>query len=143
MQDLEIAKKRLNTERLTLSIVKDRNIIFESAAHGISGLLDAIEENGDSLEASSVADRIAGKAAALLCIYAKVKAVYAATLSQKAKEVLEEQHVYHEWDNIVENIFNADKTAVCPFEKLATETLSPSDAYGKLKALQARLESCR
>jgi hypothetical protein len=142
MQDLEIAKKRLSEKRLTLSIVKNGEIIFETVSNGISGLLEAIE-NLNSIEEASVADRVVGKAIALLCAYAKAKAVYAATLSVGAKDVLEKYSVYHEWKDLVENILDIYKVGICPFEKLATEISNPKDAYRKLKALQNSLKHGR
>lgn len=136
MQDLEIAKKRMNEKGLALSIVKNSEIIFESVSHGISGVLEAIEKLGDKLEDASVADRVAGKAIALLCVYAKVKAIYAMTLSKGAKAVFENHAIYHERDNLVESILDIDKAGICPFEKLATEISDPLEAYERLKALQ-------
>jgi len=143
MQDLEIAKKRLDEESLTLSIVKDGKVVFETVSHGVSGFLEAIEKLGEGLEGASVADRIAGKAIALLCIYAKVKAVYAIILSKGAKTVFEKYAVYHEWNNLVENILDIDKAGICPFEKLATKISNPNDAYRKLKSLQNSLKQSR
>jgi hypothetical protein len=143
MQDLEIAKKRLNENGLTLSIVKNGKIVFETASHGVSGFLEAIEKFRNKLEGASVADRIVGKAIALLCVYAKIKAIYAKVLSENAKEVLEENMVFYEWKSLVENILDADKTELCPFEKLATKISSPKDAYERLKALQTSLRCDR
>ena len=136
MQDLEIAKERLNEKSLTLSIVKNGEIIFETVSNGISGFLEAIEKFGDGLEGTSVADRVTGKAVALLCVYAKVKAVYAIILSKGAKSVFEKHAVYHEWEELVENILDLKKAGICPFEKLAKEISNPKNAYGRLKALQ-------
>jgi hypothetical protein len=143
MQDLEIAKERLNEKSLTLSIVKNGEIIFETVSNGISGFLEAIEKFGDVLEGASVADRVTGKAIALLCVYAKVKAVYAIILSKGAKSVFEKHAVYHEWEELVENILDINKAGICPFEKLATEISNPKDAYRKLKALQNSLKHGR
>lgn len=139
MRDLEIAKSRLAEENLTLSVVKSAEIIFESNSHGVSGFLEAIEKLGEKLEGASVADRVVGKAIALLCVYAKVKAVYAITLSEKAKTTLEKYKIYHEWKNLVKKILNIDKTETCPFEKLAMEISNPKEAYKKFKALQNSL----
>ena len=141
MQDLEIAKKRLGQKGLRLSVVKDTEIIFESALHGISGFLEAIEKLQDELEGASVADRVAGKAIALLCVYAKVKAVYAMILSKMAKAVLEKHAVYYELDNLVESVLDIDKVETCPFERLATEISDPAEAYERLKALQQSLST--
>lgn len=139
MRDLEIAKNRLKGENLTLSIVKNAEIIFESDLHGIFGFLNAIEKLGKRLEGASVADRIVGKAIALLCVYVKAKAVYALTMSKKAKVFLEDYGVYYESENLVERILDINKMETCPFEKLAIEISNPSEAYKKFKALQTAL----
>ncbi|MGQ9641529.1 MAG: DUF1893 domain-containing protein [Candidatus Bathycorpusculaceae bacterium] len=139
LKDLEIAKNRLKEGNLTLSIVKNGKVLFETASHGVSGFLEAVEKCGDRLEKASVADMIVGKAIALLCLYAKVRALYAVMLSKKAKAVLEENSIYHSWENVVENILGADRESVCPFEKLADEISNPKEAYEKLRALQQSL----
>jgi hypothetical protein len=139
MRDLEIARKRLNEKSLTLSIVKNAEVIFESVSHGITGFLEAIEKFGDELDGASVADRVAGKAIALLCVYAKVSAVYTMTLSKRAKAVFEKHGVHHELDRLVESILDISKAGICPFEKLATEISDPAEAYERLKALQFSL----
>jgi len=140
---LEIVKERLSEKSLTLSIVKNGEIIFETVSNGISGFLEAIEKFGDGLEGASVADRVTGKAIALLCVYAKVKAVYAIILSKGAKSVFEKHAVYHEWEELVENILDVKKAGICPFEKLANEISNPKDAYKRLKALQKSVKSSR
>ncbi|MEM2971078.1 MAG: DUF1893 domain-containing protein [Candidatus Bathyarchaeia archaeon] len=139
-QDLILAKKRLLNEKgITLSIVKNGEIIFECSSSGISGFLEAIEKLGEKLEDASVADTIVGKAIAFLCAYAEVKNVYAVILSKMAKEILEKHKIYHEREKLVENImdFEAD---MCPFEKLTAEISNPSEAYKRLKALQNSLK---
>lgn len=140
-QDLALAKKRLLSEKgLTLSIAKNGEIIFECSSRGISGFLEAIEKLGEKLEDASVADTIVGEAIALLCVYAKVRNVYAITLSKGAKTIFEKYMVYHEWESLVKNIMDADKRGKCPFEKLAAEISNPREAYKRLKALQNSLK---
>ncbi|MEM3443081.1 MAG: DUF1893 domain-containing protein [Candidatus Bathyarchaeia archaeon] len=140
LEDLENAKKSLREKNLTLSIAKDGRIIFETASHGISGFLEAIEKFGEKLCGASVADKICGRAIALLCVYAKVRAVYAMILSRRAKEVLETYNVYHEWEKLVETILDMHKRGVCPFEKLASKISSPKDSYEKLLGLYKNLK---
>jgi hypothetical protein len=143
MKDLEIAKKRLHSENLTLSVVKNSEVIFESKNRGISGFLQALEKFGDSLKGASAADRVVGKAIALLCVYAGIKAVYASTLSKEAKTVFERHKVYFEWDMIVEKILDAKKVEACPFEKAAINISDPREAYIKFKDLQRILIQTR
>jgi hypothetical protein len=143
MQDLAIAKNRLNEKSLTLCIAKNGEIIFETSLPKISGFFDALENFREQLEGASVADRVVGKAIALLCVFAKVKAVYARTLGKKAEAVLEENAVYHEWENLVDNVLAVDKAGICPFERLASEISDPKVAYEKLKVLQTSLATCQ
>lgn len=139
-KDLEIAKRRLKEKDLTLSIVKNGEMIFETASSGISGFLEAIEKFREKVNGSAVADKVVGKAIALLCVDAKIKAVYAIILSKKAREVLQKYAIQHEWERFVEKILAQSKTEICPFEKLADELGSPTEAYAKFKALQTKLK---
>jgi len=142
-QDLETAKKRLHERKLTLCITKNGKTIFETASHGISGFLQAIQRLEDKLEGAHVADRVVGKAIALLCVYAKIRGVYAKTISKKAKQLLEENTIHVECDNLVENVLDPNKATTCPFEKLAAKISDPTEAYSKLKTLQDSLKQCR
>jgi ribosome biogenesis protein Tsr3 len=132
-QDLEIAKERLSEKKLALCIVKNGKIILETGSRGVSGFLDAIERFGDRLVGASVADRVAGKAIALLCVYAKIKAIYAVILSSEAKSVFAKYEVHHEWKELVANILDAEKVGVCPFEKSVEKISSPKNAYKRLR----------
>jgi len=143
MSDMDIAKSRLFEEELTLAIVKNGEVLFETGSHRISGFLGAIEKFGAKLEGAAVADRVAGKAIALLCVYVKISDVYAEVLSEKAKAVFEENGVRHEWKELVKNVLDLNKSGVCPFEKLAADISDPKDAYRKFKALQESLKACK
>jgi hypothetical protein len=141
MNALEIAKHTLYSKELTLAIVKNGKVMFETRSRRISGFLGAIEQLGDELEGASVADRVAGKAIALLCVYAKVKEVYAEILSKKAKAVFEENRISYEWKELVDNVLDLDKSGVCPFEKAADDMSDPKDAYRTFKALQKSVKA--
>jgi hypothetical protein len=143
MSDLDIAKSKLYEEKLTLTIVKNGAVLFETRSHRISGFLGAIEKRGAKLEGATVADRVAGKAIALLCVYAKISTVYAGVLSEKAKAVFEENEIRHEWKELVKNVLDLNKSDVCPFEKAAADISDPKDAYRTFKALQESLKACK
>jgi hypothetical protein len=139
MNDLETAKKRLRDENLTLSIVSDGKVLFETVSHGISPFLDAVETCGSSLEGASVADRVVGKAVALLCVEARVCAVYALTMSRGAEELLAEHEIRHEWETLVDSVLGTDKRQTCPFERVASQISNPRCAYEKLRACRDQL----
>ena len=143
MQDLEIAKKQLYNKQLTLAIVKNGQVLFQTDSHRISGFIGAIEKFGTQLNEASMADRVAGKALALLCDYAGIREVYAEVLSRKAKAVFEENKVAVEWKEIVDNVLDLNKIGVCPFEKVAADISDPKASYGAFKALLEKMKPCK
>lgn len=143
MNDLEIAKKELYEENFTLVIVKNGKLLYSTKSDKISGFLDAIEECGIQLVASSLADRVAGKAIALLCAYAKIKEVYATVLSRRALAVFKSHGIAHQWGELVENVLDANKADTCPFEKAAQDITDPIKAYASFRKMLANLKSCQ
>jgi len=143
MNDLETAKTQLLQRQLTLIIVKNGETLFETQFHRISGFLNAIEQFGEKLENASIADKVVGKAVALLCVYAGVKAVYAETLSTVAKTLLEENRITCEWKELVDTILDDKKQDICPFEKEAASITNPNEAYSRFKVLQQKLRACK
>jgi hypothetical protein len=143
MNDLEKAKHLLHERELTLAIVKNDKALFETRSHRISGFLGAIEQLDKELEGASLADRVAGKAIALLCLYAKIKQVYADVLSRKAKIMFEQNGIHHEWKQLVDNVLDLNKNGICPFEKAAETLQNPKYAYRAFKALQESFKACK
>ena len=143
MDDLAIARNELYEEQLTLVIVKNGEVFFETKNHRISGFMQAIEQFGDKLEGASIADRVAGKAVALLCAYSKVKAVYATVLSRKAHSVFRRNGIRVQWKELVDNVLDADKTGVCPFEKAAENISKADEAYILFKSLLDNMKACK
>jgi len=142
MTDLEIAKNELCEENLTLAIVKNGELLYSTKSHRISGFLDAIGQCGDKLEGASVADKVAGKALALLCAYAKVKEVYAAVMSRQAVSVFKKAKINSHWNELVDNILDSNKTGMCPFEKAAANISDPGKVYSTFSSLRQKLKDC-
>lgn len=133
--DLEFAKLKLIEENLSLVIVKKEKVIFETKKQGIGGFLQAIEKLDRDLIGASIADKIVGVAAAMLCVYAGVVSVFARTISKEGTRVLEENNIAYTFEKKVTNILNIYKNDVCPFEKVAMDSRSLDEAYAKLKSM--------
>ena len=131
--DFAIAAKRLSQKSLSLVVVKNGEVLFETESHGLGDLIRAINQLKSSMKGSSVADRIVGRAAALLFVYSGVSAVFAVTISDGGIEILKNNNVFHEFEKRVPRILNLKKTDVCPFEKLVAELSSPEVTYERLK----------
>jgi len=119
MKDIEIAVELLEKEKLALAIVRDGRVIFSSSDKGIKPLYTAVKEQKNELEGSSVADRVTGKAAAMLCEHAGIKQLKTRLISDNAINVLKETNILYEYDEHAPYIKNRDKTGMCPVETLS------------------------
>ncbi len=142
MNDLEMAKTLLIQKQLTLIILKNGEILYETKSRRISGFLNAIEQCGRNLKNATVADKIVGKAIALLSVYSNINAVYAETLSVKARDFLKENRITVVWKELIDNIMDDKKQDICPFEKEAEDIVNPKDAYNRFKVLQQKMRAC-
>ena len=138
-QDLELAKVKLTEKDLSLVIVKNGKSIFETKKQGITGFLQAIETLDKELVAASLADKIVGVAAAMLCVYSGVSSVFAQTISAEGIRALEDNNIEYAFEKKVLSILNRTKTDVCPFEKLAVSSGNAKDAYVQLKFLASQM----
>jgi len=135
MEDLERAREILKEEKLTLVIVKNGEVIFSSGSPGINSILQAIESLGDYISGASAADKVVGKAAALLFAYSRIKGVYAVTLSIEGLNVLRKNRILIKYEELVPRILDKSGKNICPFEEIALKIESPSQAYEELKRL--------
>ena len=88
MRDIEIAKEYLCRENLSVVIVRNGEIIFKSSEKGIKPIYKLSLERSMDLKGSSLADRVIGRGAAMMCKYLGVKEVYGLLMSETAVEVL-------------------------------------------------------
>lgn len=136
MKDIEKAKELL-TDDLSLVLVKDESIIISNDS-GIKPFITYIKENID-LKGYSLADKIVGKAQAMLCVYVGVKEVFAKVLSESGKRILEKYQIPYSYDVLTKEIINRKGNDICPMEKAVKNiegideaVKSLIDAYKKL-----------
>lgn len=137
MTDLQIAKNNLSGH--TICLCKEGNCLF-SEKRGIAPMMGFIGDGVD-LSGYSVADMVVGKAAALLFVKCGIKRVFAKTLSEYAKKVLELYGIDYEYETLTERIINREGTDTCPMEKAVTNTENPEEAYIILKNKLKELKS--
>lgn len=129
MTDLQTAKNNLYGH--TLCLCKDGRCVF-SDKRGIAPMMNFISEGAD-LAGYSAADLVVGKAAALLFVKSKIANVYAKTLSEGGKDILEKYGIYYEYETLTEKIINRAGTDICPMEKAVAYTGDAEKAYVLLK----------
>lgn len=96
---------------------RDNKIFYCSNEIGVKPILSKLNENIDFYKDADIEDTVVGKAAACLYVLAKIKYVYAHTLSESAKIYLENNSVSFKCDELVKEIRNRTNTDICPLEK--------------------------
>lgn len=132
MSDEEKAKSLLMKNEFTCVLCKGGSV-YTSRESGIKPMLDFIAE-GTDLNGFSAADKIVGKAAALLFAYAGVKAVYAQVLGDGAADVFEKYKIGYSYTTRTKNIINRTGSGQCPMEAAVSDTEEAEKAYKILKA---------
>ena len=132
MDSLRKAIRRLEATDATFVAVKD-GWIFESHDRGIAPMMKLLSEDQDSLRGACVADKVIGKAAALLFCFAGIQKLYAKTISEHAITVLNDQALPYECGQIVPFIVNRTGDGMCPMEQLVLAVSAPEEAYAILK----------
>ena len=135
MDDLELAENELKSRETNLVIVKNGAVLYQSTASGMKGLLQAIEEYDRDLAGTAVADKIVGRAAAMLCVYSRVKSVFAITMSEGALRLLTNSRVANKFERYVHRLMNSQGTDICPFERAIRDIDDPKEAFKKLRSL--------
>lgn len=136
MTDIEIAISTLSGH--TLALCKNGEVIT-SDERGVSPMVSFLKE-GKDLTGYSAADKVVGKAAAMLFIKAKVKTVHAVTLSKKAESLFKAHGVTYSFENSAENIINRDKTGLCPMEQTV---LDIDDIDNGVELIMKKLDELR
>lgn len=132
MKSLQIAVKKLRKENLTFILVKEGVVLKKSKDLGLHTLLHVFNEENILLEGAAVADRVVGKAAALLLRDSKVIKVHGEVMSEEALKILEEAGIEVSYEELVPNILNRDRTDLCPLEKMSLEIESGEDLADKI-----------
>ncbi|MEM1557582.1 MAG: DUF1893 domain-containing protein [Thermoproteota archaeon] len=133
MRDLEFAKNSLKEKSLSLVIVKAGKLVYETREYGVIGIIKAIENHGEELVGASAADRVVGRAAAMLCRHAGIVAVYADVISEPGLKTLRESGIIIEYSKLVPEILDKNRKDKCPFEKLVADCRNEEECYRKIK----------
>ncbi len=125
----------LERQGLSLLIIKADLPAFMTKEGGVAPLMQAIEGIGrEELAGSIVADKVIGRAAALLMAYFGAKEVYAGVLSEKAVPILDRFSIPYHFGSIVQEILNRDRSGTCRFELTVQDVEEPEEAYRRLTA---------
>ena len=124
----------------TCTIAKNGRVIFTSKANGIRPLLEVLETGLDIADGTA-ADKIVGKAAALLYVQMRVAEVQAEVLSQSGLAVLQAHGIRVSYRTLTAQIINRQGTGPCPMEQTVAAIDDPAEAFTALREKAAQLRA--
>lgn len=139
--NLSEAQERIRKGQASCVIMRDGHIVDEAIGIGVKPILQFLESS--SLKDAEVADKIVGKAAAMLLTLGGVKYVYGELMSVSGKEFLEKRGIAASYGKLIDRINNRDNTGMCPLEESVIDTDEPSKGYEAIKKTVARLMAAK
>ena len=131
---LEKAKSILLSSASTIAVVSDGEV-FTSQERGVKPLLFLLKEKKEFLKGASVADKVIGKAAALLMVLGEIKEVHTLIISEPAIKVFEKHNIPCFYDKKVTRIVNRTGDGLCPMETLCLNVDDPQEAFDRITSL--------
>lgn len=120
MTDLAQARQMLDERRLAFVLVKDGQVLATGDDYGVRELLATADRLGPLVRGASLADKIVGKAVALIVVHAGIRAVDTRVASASAVALLQRHGVPLQTASVVPQILNRRGDGPCPMEKVTT-----------------------
>lgn len=131
MSDIVHAKEFLQSNGYTCVLCKE-DIVYTSSLTGISPMVEFIT-SGIDLTGFSAADKVVGKAAAMLFVLAGIKEIYASVMSEQAVKIFSQHGIKYSYCTLAQAIINRAGTGSCPMEEAVKDIENPSDAFDAIK----------
>ena len=127
MDNLKLARETLYIENQKIVIVNDNSIVYKNDSFGIKPLFIAFNTIKDKMKGASCADRVIGKAAALIYKQAQIKELYCDIITTIGKEILLNSGIHVTFIEEIEYVKNREKNGMCPVETLAKDEIDFSN----------------
>ena len=139
--DLQKAKTILAAGEYSCVVCKGETL-HTATGLGVKPLI-AFLNSGTDLRGFSAADKIVGKAAALLYVLLGVRAVYAQVLSRAGQETLEKHGIEVSCGEIVPEIRNRADTGLCPLEESVQNISDPQEGLASIRRRIAQVMAAK
>ena len=135
---LQTAIDLLHREDLTC-VIFGKEEIMKFRLRGIRPMTDTLRDRPEILKDAVIADRIIGKAAAMLAVAGAARAVYGEVMSEAGLQMLKKHGVEAQYGTLTPAIRNRENTGLCPMEQTVQSIDDPQKALPALLQTLARL----
>ena len=131
--DWKVNLRNLDKQKLTLLVIKDGQVLFQSNKPGMEPLVELLESNMNNLVGTTVIARVLGFAAAKLLLWQHVMRIDAMTASRPAQDLLRPSGIMVNAQVSTPLVCEPGKKLPCRFEKLAVKYDHPEEFYHFLR----------
>lgn len=142
MADAELARTTLFSAKGATCAAARNGKTMITHERGVKPLLQWISE-GRSFEGWSVADKVVGKAPALLYVQLKPAAVYAIAMSEAARDILLANGIACGCEDLVPFIMNRAGDGQCPMDASVTNIPDPREAERAIRECARQMAASR
>ena len=140
MSDLSHAKSMLEKDPSLTCVLCKGDQSYTSQRRGIAPMMEFLDAE-TPLYGFSAADRIVGKAAAMLFALAGVKEVFAGVTTHNALRIFERYGISCSYDVLTDQIVNREGSGPCPMEETVKSIESLNEAREAIRETMARLRA--
>lgn len=135
------AKEALENGSYTCVFCSGSSLI-SSTERGLRPLLARLNA-GESLQGFAAADKVVGKAPAMLYVLLKPESVYAPVMSRAALQLLQQNGIEAAYGQLTDGILNRAGTGSCPMEAAVQGIDVPEKALGAIRQAIARMQAAK
>ncbi|MGI6168345.1 MAG: DUF1893 domain-containing protein [Christensenellales bacterium] len=127
--NLTLAKQTLDLGKFTCVVVKDGNVLHRIQGVGVRPLLHLYQTHPQDLKGASVADKIIGKAAAVVLVLAGIHEAFGHVLSTPGSDFLKQHAIPAYGSQTVPQILNRSGDGICPLEQSVITCTDAKEGY--------------
>ena len=131
MNVLKKAKEKLLSKNLTCVIFDWEKEVFSSRESGIAPVYRLVAADINAVRGMSLADKVIGRALAVILIKGGIKSCYGQVVSRPALELLTSYGIEVSYGGLTEQIMNRAGSDLCPMEKLVADH-DPETAFSMI-----------
>jgi nucleotide-binding universal stress UspA family protein len=123
----------MDNGKLAFALVRDGRVLATGTQNGIVELLAATDRLGAEASGASLADKVVGKAVALIAVRSGLREIETPLASEPAIRLLRSRGIAITAVSVVPNIMNRAGDGLCPLEQLTSPFDEPEPALAKLR----------
>lgn len=136
---LEQAIALIAQGRYTCLVLREGTVALAMRGVGVKPLVFAYNGGRSLLQGAQVADKVIGKAAAVIAVLGGAGQVYGQVMSQSAVDYLTRHQIPFSYGQLVPAIRNRADTGLCPLEESVVGIEDPAEGFAAIQQRIAQL----